>query len=73
MHLHSLLFPSSHWHVKGFSAKCIALKANNYVIEQENILFAGTSEHLSARKFITGWGSEGVNVYNCSGGGGLAC
>ena len=38
--------------MKGFSAKCIALKADNYVIEQENILFAGTSEQLSARKFL---------------------
>ena len=39
----------SHWHVKRFSSKGIALKVD--VIGLENILCAGTSMHLSAWKF----------------------
>ena len=38
-----------HRHVKGFSSKQIALKVD--VTGAENILFAGASVHLSARKF----------------------
>ena len=48
----------SHWHVKGFSPKRIALKVD--VTGLENILFAGASVYHSARKF-TGFGSKGVN------------
>ena len=38
-----------HWHVKGSPSKCIELKID--VTGLENILFAGTSKHHSARKF----------------------
>ena len=39
----------SHCHVKGFSSKLKALKVD--VMGAENILFAGASLHLSARKY----------------------
>ena len=45
----ALLSSFSHWHVKGFSSKCIALKVD--AIGLENILFVGGSVHLSAQKF----------------------
>ena len=38
----------SHWHVKGNSSECIALKTD--VIGPEMIRFAGVSVHHSARK-----------------------
>ena len=58
--LQPFCFLFSHWHVKGSSSKRIALKGDNYVIGPKNILFAGASVHLSARKFCTGWSREGV-------------
>jgi len=45
--------------VEGLSSQRIALKVD--VIEPENILFAGTSLHLSARKLYR-LGSEGVKI-----------
>jgi len=45
-----LLLSVSHCHVKGFSSKRIALKAD-VITGPENVLFAGVSVHLSARKF----------------------
>ena len=36
----------SHWNVKGFSSKYIALKVDVIQIEPENILFVGMSVHL---------------------------
>ena len=45
----ALLSSVSHWHVKGFSPKHIAVKVD--AIGPENTLFAGVSVHLSARKF----------------------
>ena len=52
-----LLFRTGMW----FSSKRIALKIE--VIGLEDVLYAGASVPLSARKFyiVTGWGSEGVN------------
>ena len=43
------LCPFSYWHVEERSSQHTALKVD--VIGPENILFAGTSLHLSARKF----------------------
>ena len=43
------VFCLSHWYVKGFLSKRIALKID--VIGPENKLFAGASLHHSARKF----------------------
>ena len=47
--LFCFLFCFLHWYVKGFSSKRITLKVD--VTGPENILFAGASVHLSARKF----------------------
>ena len=52
------LSPFSHWHVEGLSTQRVTLKAD--VTGPENMLLAGMSLHLSARKFYR-LGSEGVN------------
>ena len=49
----------SHWHVKGFSSKHIALKED--VTGLENILFGHMSLHLSAWKFYT-WAGKGLTA-----------
>ena len=49
----TVLSSFSHWHVQGFYfTKSRALKVD--VIGPENILFAGASVHLSARKLHAG-------------------
>ena len=48
--------------MKGFSSKHIELKVD--VTEEEKILFAGASVHLSDRKLYR-LGSEGVKLYEC--------
>ena len=52
--------PFSHWHVKGFSSKCLALKID--VTGPENILFASVSAHHSSPETLQAGALKGFII-----------
>ena len=52
-------FLYSHWHVKGFSSKCIALKVD--VLKDRKIYCSQARPCVFQSGNFTGWGFEGVN------------